>query len=284
MKERLKSIIACPKCKSRVNFREQRIECPECKEVFEIKNDIPFMIKEGGHKDKDVEREPSSRKSSLFRLLKRIANPKSPTYKTKESRDKIRQLVGGMGPDKCIVNVGSGLTRYSDEIVNIDIGAYNNVDIVCDATELSILDESVDMFISQAVLEHVRDPSVAVSEMYRVLKKGRLVYAEIPFMQSYHPHPTDFQRYSIEGIENLFSQFEMIEKGVVAGPSSALTNFLRYYFAILLSGNSGVMFKLWFTLSSWFALPIKYLDVFTEKSRFSHYIASGFFFLGKKNE
>ena len=42
----LKEILACPKCKGELDFRdaEQKIVCNACKLVYRIEDDIPVML------------------------------------------------------------------------------------------------------------------------------------------------------------------------------------------------------------------------------------------------
>jgi len=42
----LKEILACPKCKGELEFREERQEivCKTCKLVYRIEDDIPVML------------------------------------------------------------------------------------------------------------------------------------------------------------------------------------------------------------------------------------------------
>jgi len=42
----LKEILACPKCKGELEFREERQEivCKACKLVYRIEDDIPVML------------------------------------------------------------------------------------------------------------------------------------------------------------------------------------------------------------------------------------------------
>jgi len=45
--EYLQNILACPICKVKVSFEEKtRIICPKCRQRFEIKNNIPVMLKQ----------------------------------------------------------------------------------------------------------------------------------------------------------------------------------------------------------------------------------------------
>jgi uncharacterized protein YbaR (Trm112 family) len=42
----LKEILACPRCKGELEFREEQreIRCPACRLVFRIEDDIPVML------------------------------------------------------------------------------------------------------------------------------------------------------------------------------------------------------------------------------------------------
>lgn len=194
-----------------------------------------------------------------------------------------------------IINVGGGsrflgLDALSSElarqVINLDITALTGVDIVADAHALPFGNSSVHAIICQAVLEHVLAPMQVVAEFYRVLQLGGLVYAEIPFLQGYHRAPYDFRRYTLDGIQQLFSAFDRIDAGVCVGPSSTMSWVLRYYLAGLLSGFAE--YSMWYKLAlwwaSWITFPIKYLDYLTASCQGSHVIAAGVYFLGAKRE
>jgi SAM-dependent methyltransferase len=61
-------------------------------------------------------------------------------------------------------------------------------------------DQSVDVVLSTQVLEHVKDPSLYLSECRRVLRpQGRLLLSTHGFMV-YHPDPEDLWRWTCAGI------------------------------------------------------------------------------------
>ena len=103
-----------------------------------------------------------------------------------------------------------------------DIDKQADVDIFCDAHELSFKDEVFDGVISTAVLEHVLYPDKVIHEIHRVLKKDGFIYSEIPFLQSVHEGAYDFMRYTLSGHRRLLEYFKEIEVGMVAGPGTAL--------------------------------------------------------------
>lgn len=49
------------------------------------------------------------------------------------------------------------------------------------------------------------NPNACVAELYRVLKPGGRLIASVPFLQPEHKVPTDFQRYTIDGLQHLLS-------------------------------------------------------------------------------
>jgi SAM-dependent methyltransferase len=169
-------------------------------------------------------------------------------------------------------------------MVNFDLFAYPNIHVLGDAHFLPFADDTFQAVVCQAVLEHTRRSEAVVEETRRVLKKGGLVYAEVPFLQGYHPTPRDYRRFTAEGLDELFSGFARIDSGVCAGPSSSLSWLLREYVTGLLT---------WFTPSSplrgpaalaagWLTFPLKYLDLLFAGRPGAAAIASGFYFLGRK--
>lgn len=174
--------------------------------------------------------------------------------------------------------------KMRETIINFDIEDFPNVDVVGDALNLPFKSDRFHGIICQAVLEHVENPAVVVEGIYRILRKGGIIYAEIPFIQGYHPSPKDFYRFSMEGLDKLFSKFSRIELGVSVGPSSALSWILREFLSGILTGFSQnrraralAMF-----ISGWMTFPIKYLDILFAKRPEAHRIASGLYFLGRK--
>lgn len=208
-----------------------------------------------------------------FNFLK----PPSPSLNTSQ---KIEKIVRGLGSNKKILDLGSGNRRLASWVITLDISEAPNVDIIGDAENIPIEDNYFDAVICQAVLEHVKNSKKVVQEIKRVLKPDGLVYAEIPFLQGYHADPNDYQRYTLQGIEELFSEFEKIESGVCVGPSSALLWILRKYPGTFF--NNKMISKFLDFVFAWILFPLKYLDYFlAEKKRASH-LAAGLYFLGKK--
>ena len=137
--------------------------------------------------------------------------------------------------NQVIVNIGSGNTQIIEDIINLDIIDYKNVKIISDLDRLPFRDNSIDILVNIAVLEHVKNPEGVVAEIERVLKPGGMVYSYIPFMQPFHASPFDFKRYSSEGIKNLYNKFEIISVKPTGGPVSAFLWIMQECFALILS-------------------------------------------------
>ena len=114
------------------------------------------------------------------------------------------------------------------EIHSIDIYASKSVDVICDSHYLPLKSEYYDGVWIQAVLEHVVEPIVVVEEIYRVLKKNGIVYAETPFMQQVHEGAYDFNRYSVLGHRYLFKHFKLIDLGGNQGSDVVFAWSSRY--------------------------------------------------------
>lgn len=84
-----------------------------------------------------------------------------------------------------------------------------------------------DGVICLEVLEHVKNPFQAVNEMKRVLKNNGMLLLTVPFLLQYHgkgsssqchEHYPDFWRFTHEGLQNLFSDFQKLDILPLGGP------------------------------------------------------------------
>jgi ubiquinone/menaquinone biosynthesis C-methylase UbiE len=96
-----------------------------------------------------------------------------------------------------VLNLGSGPRIIAPAVTNVDMVAYPGVAIVADVSAVPLPDGSVSRIISNTVLEHVRDPNVAVREMHRLLESGGVAYVTIPFLYPFHSSPNDYHRWTL---------------------------------------------------------------------------------------
>lgn len=78
-----------------------------------------------------------------------------------------------------------------------------DIDIVSPLHRIPVEDRFFDAIVCNAVLEHVANPEEVMAEFARVSKPGGLLYLCVPFMQPEHLDPTDFQRYTLDGLKLL---------------------------------------------------------------------------------
>ena len=205
---------------------------------------------------------------------------------TKSNCQRFKELIKNNSKNPIILIIGSGeLGNGTEKLWNdksiyylgVDIYENENVDIICDGHYLPFDDQIFDGVWIQAVLEHVVDPNKVVSEIFRVLKKEGIIYAETPFMQHVHEGGYDFTRFTILGHRYLFKRFEAIDFGGTKGAEVVLAWSLKYFIWGLIRNKAlstlmGVFFH--FILS-----PFKIL--MSQSSMYDS--CSGSFFLGKKS-
>lgn len=120
-----------------------------------------------------------------------------------------------------VLNAGAGWRDISHliegELVNQDLRYENeqrtNIQIFSPLHRIPRPDATFDTVVCIGVLEHVENPEEIVPEFFRVLKPGGLVIGSVPFLQPEHKSPTDFQRYTRDGLARLFAHhgFEVVE-------------------------------------------------------------------------
>jgi SAM-dependent methyltransferase len=158
------------------------------------------------------------------------------------------------------INVGSGANRLSDSIVNIDITPYSQVDVLADAESLPIADGTVDLAISIAVLEHVRDPKKVMSEITRVLKPGGFAFISVPFIQGFHASPHDYTRFTLPGLELLCEPL-MVVRRITVGPTGSLVWITAEWLAIVFCFGSSRLQTLFAVAFTTLLSPLKFADV-----------------------
>lgn len=139
------------------------------------------------------------------------------------------ELLEKSRPDTLVLDCGSGDRCHPDpRVVNFEYSAFRSPDVLGDGHALPFKDNSFDLILSQAVMEHVYDPDLAASELLRVLKPGGVVYCESAFMQPLHAVPFHFFNTTRWGLERLFRNFEITE----AGHEGSLGGTLEWIYAL----------------------------------------------------
>lgn len=208
----------------------------------------------------------------------------APVYGEKSYKKKIGKVLEEYDKSNIILNLGSGPVYFRNrtDIINVDIFAFDEVDIVADCEELPIENDTVDMIINVAMLEHVKNPEAVVHEMFRILKPQGGAICYLPFMQPFHAAPHDYQRWTLPGVKRLFCEFSHLEAGIAAGPTSGMLWVLQEWVAILLSFGSRRLHDIVFMFLMLITFPLKYIDVLITKYPDSEKVASGFYVFAKK--
>lgn len=112
-----------------------------------------------------------------------------------------------------VLNAGAGNRDISalidGELVNQDIaeGLHNErIDILSPLDRIPVHDAYFDGIICNAVLEHVENPEDVVAEFARVCRPGGVLYLTVPFLQPEHLDPSDYQRYTADGLRGLVAR------------------------------------------------------------------------------
>jgi len=203
-------------------------------------------------------------------------------YRSPNWDRRVSALIEELGRGAFVLDLGSGSRRRAGHVINLEIEPMPNVNVVGDGHQLPFKNGVFDAVILEAVLEHVREPKIVVSEVHRVLRPGGRICAGVPFIQGYHASPEDYQRYTVQGLENLLSSFQKIESGACVGATSALHWIFREYIGILFSFGSVWLYKSLSLIVGWLTFPVVYLDAILTRNKNAYATASAVFFMGRK--
>jgi SAM-dependent methyltransferase len=110
-----------------------------------------------------------------------------------------------------IIDIGSGekpyhwlFTPYAHEYIGVDVVPCSRTDIRAAAEHLPIRSACLDVIVCTQVLEHLTDPPRALSEWFRILRPGGIVFASTHGTFWYHPDPVDYWRWTHTGLRRLF--------------------------------------------------------------------------------
>lgn len=152
--------------------------------------------------------------------------------------EKIREI----SKTKIILDIGGGepfgkwLAEYKNyfgnsEYKTMDYDPASGAEVIGDIHSIPLADGSVDSIICHCVLEHVKDPIRAVSELYRILKPGGAVFGRVPSIYPYHArkgHYPDYWRFFDDTLIFLLKDFKSVELAKRGGYFKALFFFIPF--------------------------------------------------------
>lgn len=142
-----------------------------------------------------------------------------------------------------ILDVGCGVKPYypyfasvASEYVGVDVVENPAAELLGPVEALPVEDASFDLVLCTQVLEHCDDPAAAVRELRRVTRPGGRVLASTHGVQVYHPSPTDYWRWTHEGLRKLFDAeaWSSLTVSPAAGTASALAMLTATFVEIAL--------------------------------------------------
>jgi SAM-dependent methyltransferase len=191
----------------------------------------------------------------------------------------LQSLKDGRG-----LNIGSGSSWHTASIINLDLCIGPQVNCVGNAEDLPFADDSFALIVTQETLEHVGNPEKAMEEIYRVTQPGGLLYCQLPFVIGYHPGPTDFWRFTREGIQQLVERhgFNCEEVSISVGPAVGFYRIATEFWASIFASFSKRFYKPAKGVFALLLYPIKWLDRFLLQSPEADRIAGGYYVFASK--
>jgi SAM-dependent methyltransferase/uncharacterized protein YbaR (Trm112 family) len=291
----LRSRLRCPSCHAPIPWQDEspNLCCANCGASYPVLADqVPILLVSHRqmHFSTMLAEDPGGkamvqeyRRFGTWRArLRNMLKPPSIAYDEDWART-YTWIYNTRGLETLVLSIGGGPGRENPRVINVNLDAFDSVDIVADGTNLPLVDESVDTVTCNAVIEHVPDPITLIGEIHRVLKPGGYAQLMVPFIFPFHAYPGDYQRYSAAGILELTRCFEKVELSVLTGPTSAMLVMLREYMHLLFpGGNTDIGRMLLNGISGWLTFPLKYLDRWINRKPDAAHLAAAFYFLGRK--
>ena len=104
------------------------------------------------------------------------------------------------------------LNGYQYWTSNVDISDIKGrLDIICDARQLPLKNNSVGTIVCSEVLEHIAETKLVVAEMHRILIDEGLGIITTPFFFPIHAFPKDFYRFTPDGLKHILRDFKNVE-------------------------------------------------------------------------
>lgn len=299
-------ILACPTCRGSLSLSATSLSCASCGETYPVVGDVPVLLDPASkaelaafRNDAENVRLRQQLTSGGMAKVVDLIRPPHPFAYTRRRVNRAKRIAfselaaaSAHDPNARFLDIGSGIlgglnhsglsAHVRSHLLPLEIAPTSGVGVVGDAHKLPFRNDSFDGALIQGVLEHVREPSLVVAEIFRTLKPGAPVFAEVPFIQHYHLDPVDYRRWTHYGFEQLFGEYVCDDVGVAAGPASALTDMLTEFPALLFESPA----LYWGTkvLSGWLFAPVQLLDVLWGSAPRAHVMAGAVYFLGRKPE
>lgn len=199
----IKNILACPQCKARLEFKGEKMSCPQCRGPYFVYEGIPLFINK---KNISPDLELTIRKwnKEYEKLSKKDIEKEKNDYNRIYLVSEIKQIKHFIAPEhKIFLEIGSGpaflgleMAKAGFKVICLDISlkalliakalfAKEKVKgyfVSADILNMPFQNESIDFINGSGVIEHFKDTEGAIKELYRVLKKGGVALNTIPYL------------------------------------------------------------------------------------------------------
>lgn len=128
-----------------------------------------------------------------------------------------------------VLDIGSKNRRYDHlfraNIIAADINENKKKNVIkADINDLQFKNNCFDAILCLEVIEYLKNPKVAIDQLYRVLKPGGKLVLSTPFMYKYH---NDLARYSKECLLDLLSKFKDIKIEEIGNFYTVILDIIR---------------------------------------------------------
>jgi SAM-dependent methyltransferase len=186
--------------------------------------------------------------------------------------DAVIAFSRSLAPKSRVLDAGAGEGKYtrwfsSHRYVALDLGIgdtawdYGSLDAIGDLQRLPFRDGSFDAVVNIVTLEHVREPALVLSELYRTLMPAGRILLVVPHEWEEHQQPHDYYRYTRFGAEYLLQKAGFRE--IVVQP---VGGYFRLMSRRLLGG---LQFSNWMILLAPVALLLPLLDSIDKQRNFT---------------
>jgi SAM-dependent methyltransferase len=249
-------ILECTKCGGSLVHLDDVLVCQKCGTSFPVRGGKIYFDTPPAHETAEAGLKERLKKlfGRRYNLLVDLVAPIYPFNARKV-------IVEYVDPAKnVVVDLGAGARRVHPDIITLDLFDYDTVDIVCSLDRLPFAPNSIDGFVSLAVIEHFSDPFALVESMHRASRAGGIGIHDVPFAYHFHEAPRDYMRFTHMGLMLLFKKWKTVRIFNTAGPVSLVLSFGIEIAASLLSFGNGQIKELLYLALCGLTFPIKFLD------------------------
>jgi SAM-dependent methyltransferase len=132
------------------------------------------------------------------------------------------------------LNAGCGATDLHPRMLRVDLDPLALPDYLSSPDKLPFAGNTFSIAVSQEVLEHLREPQLALAELARVVRPGGLLYLQTPFIIGYHAAPADYWRFTNEGLAAMLQRAGLVVETLepAVGPGTGLYRIIVEFVAV----------------------------------------------------